>query len=121
MSDSILDSVKKVLGLGTDYDVFDGEVMLHINSVLSTLNQLGIGPEEGFYIDDRETTWGNYLGNDSNLNSVKSYLSLSVRLLFDPPQNSNITSAIKEQIKEFEWRINAYREDSKWKSPTTPT
>ena len=118
MSTSILDSVKKVLGLGTDYDVFDEEVILHINSVLATLTQLGVGPEEGFYITDRETTWENYLGNDPNFNSVKSYLSLSVRLIFDPPQNSNITSAMKEQIKEFEWRINTYREIELWNSPT---
>jgi len=118
VSTSILDSVKKVLGLGTDYDVFDEEVILHINSVLATLTQLGVGPEEGFYITDRATTWENYLGNDPNFNSVKSYLSLSVRLIFDPPQNSNITSAMKEQIKEFEWRINTHRENELWNSPT---
>lgn len=121
MNQSILDSVKKVLGLGLDYDVFDEEVLLHINSVLATLNQLGIGPDSGFYVEDRTATWQDFLGDDPNLNGVKSYLALSVRLLFDPPQNSNITSAIKEQIKEFEWRANVYREDKQWSTHTKTT
>lgn len=113
MNTSILDSIKKVLGLSPDYEVFDEDVILHINSVLATLNQLGVGPEYGFRIDGKDETWYDFMGDDPNLSSVKSYIYLKVRLLFDPPQNSNITNAMNEQLKEFEWRINVYRENDR--------
>lgn len=108
---SILDSTKKVLGLDSEYTAFDQDVMMHINSVFSTLCQLGIGPDDGFMIEDETPTWADYLGGDKNLNSVKSYVYLKVRLLFDPPNTSFAIAAMEKQIEELEWRINVHREE----------
>lgn len=117
MSDSILESTKKVLNLSTDYDVFDQDVIMHINSALGTLNQLGIGPSQGFMIENDNATWTAFLEGDLRLNSVKTYVYLRVRLLFDPPGTSFAIAAIQDQIKELEWRLNAQRESDKWVSP----
>lgn len=117
MTNSILDSTKKVLGLSFDYDVFDLDLMMHINSVFSTLNQLGIGPVGGFMIEDATTTWDAFLSDDSRLNSVKTYIYLRVRMLFDPPQTAYLVTALKEQIQELEWRLNVYREGTAWVDP----
>lgn len=110
MSESILNSTKKMLGIDADYDAFDMDVILHINSALSTLNQLGLGPEEGFMIEDETAEWGDLLEDDMRLNSVKSLIYLKVRLVFDPPSTSFVLEAMKEQINELEWRLNVYRE-----------
>lgn len=110
-STSILDSTKKTLGLSPDYDVFDPDIIIHINTVFSFLNQIGVGPSEGFMIEDATTTWDQFI-TDSRLNSIKSYIYLRVKLLFDPPATSFVLSAMKEQIQELEWRINVYRESS---------
>lgn len=107
---SILDSTKKALGLGADYDVFDSDIVMHINSVFFTLNQLGLGPAEGFSISGPDETWSAFLGNDPRLNAVKSYVFLRLRLLFDPPNTSFGIEAIKEQVKEYEWRLNVHAE-----------
>lgn len=119
MSDSILNSTKKLLGLAEDYDVFDIDVTMHINSALSTLNQLGIGPAQGFSIEDESTTWAAFLGGDARLNDVKSYVYLRVRLLFDPPGTSFAIASFQEQVNELAWRINAQREDEQWTPPAT--
>jgi hypothetical protein len=116
---SILDSVKKSLNLADDYTAFDQDIIMHINSVFSTLNQLGVGPVEGFMIEDKTTTWDAFLGSDPRLNHIKSYVYLRVRLLFDPPTTGFTTEAMKEQIKELEWRINVQREDTEWTDPVT--
>lgn len=121
MDQSILDSVKKVLGLSSDYDVFDEEILIHINSSLATLNQLGVGPEGGYTVTDRNATWGDILEDDKNYNNVKTYVSLDVKLAFDPPQNSNITNSIKERLTELTWRINVHRENKTWESTMTTT
>lgn len=113
MSDSILDDVKKALNLAADYDVFDQDITMHINSVFSTINQLGVGPAQGFMIESSATTWAAFLGDDARFNNIKTYIYLRVRLLFDPPGNSFAVTAMKEQILELEWRINAQREDDK--------
>lgn len=110
MSENILESTKKILGIASDYDAFDLDVMTHINSALSTLNQLGLGPEEGFMIQDGEEEWGDLLEDDMRLNSIKTYIYLKVRILFDPPSTSFVLTAMQEQIKELEWRLNVYRE-----------
>jgi len=102
---SILDSVKALLGI-VDDNSFDAELILHINSVFSILTQLGIGPPEGFYITNSSDTWNKFLGNAIDLELVKSYVYLRVRLLFDPPQNSFLVESIKKQCEEFEWRAN---------------
>ncbi|QGJ89059.1 hypothetical protein PBI_UNTOUCHABLE_14 [Gordonia phage Untouchable] len=110
MSESILNSTKKMLGIDADYDAFDMDVILHINGALSTLNQLGLGPEEGFMIEDETAEWGDLLEDDMRLNSVKSLIYLKVRLVFDPPSTSFALTAMQEQIKELEWRLSVYRE-----------
>lgn len=113
MVDSILDSTKKVLGLPPEYDVFDADILMHINSAFSTLNQLGIGPDEGFMVEDNEATWSTFLGDDKRFNAVKTYVYLRVRLLFDPPGTAYLVSAMQDQIREHEWRLNVQREDLK--------
>ncbi|QPL14660.1 hypothetical protein SEA_SCHWARTZ33_15 [Gordonia phage Schwartz33] len=110
MSESILTSTKKILGIAEDYDAFDMDIIMHINSALSTLNQLGLGPEEGFMILDDSEEWGDLLEDDMRLNSIKTYVYLKVRIIFDPPSTSFVLTAMQEQIKELEWRLNAYRE-----------
>lgn len=117
MEPSILKSVKKVLGLEADYTAFDLDVLMHINSVFTILQQLGIGPDAGFAIEDDTATWDTFLGDDPKLNSVKSYIWLRVRMLFDPPQTSFHIQAVQEQIKELEWRLNVQRESTQWVNP----
>lgn len=118
MAGSILDDVKKVLGLDPTYTAFDPDIILHINTVFTVLNQIGIGPVGGFTIIDNTETWDAYLGSDLNLSSVKTYISLKVRLVFD---SANLTgpvlSAMKEQIQELEWRLNVKREGESWTDP----
>ena len=114
---SILDSVKKNLGLAEDYEAFDADVILYINSVLSTLNQLGVGPEEGFQIEDRTATWSAVIGTSPKWNFVKSWLYLKVRLLFDPPTTSYLITALNDQARELEWRISEHREELFWVPP----
>jgi hypothetical protein len=114
---SILTSVKKILGIAEPYLAFDPDIIIHINSVFSTLQQLGIGPTEGFAIEDSEATWDEFLGTDLRLNNVKSYMYMRVRMMFDPPTTSYLIDAMKEQIRELEWRINAYREEEGWIDP----
>lgn len=110
MDESILNSVKKILGIAPDYDAFDTDIIIHINSVFATLHQMGLGPDEGFMIEDETTEWGDFLLDDMRLNLVKTYIYLRVRVLFDPPTTGFTLTAIQEQIKEFEWRLNVYRE-----------
>ena len=104
--DSILTSVKKMLGIPEDYEQFDMDIIMHINSVLMILTQLGVGPEEGFAIADKTDEWDDFIGDNVLLELVKSYVYLKVRLIFDPPQSSSVIEAMNRQISEFEWRIN---------------
>lgn len=117
MSDSILTSTKKILGIEETYTAFDPDVLTHINSVFSTLHQLGIGPVEGFVIEDDEAVWADFIGNDMRLSAVKTYVYLRVRLLFDPPSTPYHITAISEEIKELEWRLNVTREEESWIDP----
>ena len=106
VTDSILLSIKTLLGPGASDEHFDPDIIMHINSVLTILNQIGVGPEEGFLITGASETWSDYIKNDpKKFSLVKSYVYLKVRLLFDPPQSSAVISSINEQIKEFEWRL----------------
>ena len=104
--DSILTSVKKMLGIPEDYEQFDMDIIMHINSVLMILTQLGVGPEEGFTIANKSDKWSDFIGEGKLVELVKSYVYLKVRLIFDPPQSSSIIEAMNRQISEFEWRIN---------------
>lgn len=117
MSDSILTSTKKVCNIGEDYTVFDQDFIMYINTVLSTLNQLGIGPVDGFVIENDTQTWTDFLGADKRMNQAKTYVHLRVRMLFDPPTTSYHIQAIQEQIKELEWRLNVVREGDAWVDP----
>lgn len=102
---SILDSTKKILGLTVDYDVFDLDVIAHINTALTTLTEIGVGPEGGFFITNQDETWEELIGTDARLNSVRSYVYLRVRLLFDPPTSSFAIASMEKQIQEMEWRL----------------
>jgi hypothetical protein len=115
---SILTSTKKILGVEASDVDFDVEILTHINSVFSTLNQLGIGPEQGFMIEDATPTWDAFLGTDPRLNSVKTYMYLRVRMLFDPPQTSYLIDALNKQREELEWRLNVYCESTAWTDPS---
>lgn len=108
MDGSILTTTKKALGIDENYTAFDVDIIMHINSVIGTLTQLGVGPAIGFVIEDKIPMWSDFLGIDSNLNPVKTYVCLRVRMLFDPPTTSYHLQAINDQIREFEWRLNVY-------------
>jgi hypothetical protein len=104
MDDSILESIKKLLGNEGDTH-FDTDIRMHINSALMILAQLGIGTT-GFLITGKDELWSDFLADKKDLEAVKSYVYLKVRLLFDPPTVSAVIEAMERQIKEFEWRLN---------------
>lgn len=110
--DSILTSIKKMLGIQEDYEHFDTDLVLHINSVLMTVTQIGVGPAEGFAIQDKTAVWADLTNDEKKLNSVKSFVYLKVKLLFDPPANSAAMQSLKELASEFEWRLNVAAESA---------
>jgi len=110
MESSILTSIKKLLGIEEEYEHFDSDVIMYINSAFMNLNQLGIGSEEGFKIEDAEAIWEDFISERGDLEGVKSYVFLKTRLIFDPPQMGYLVEAIKDQIKELEWRLNVQAE-----------
>lgn len=110
MEESILKSTKKILGLEDEYTPFDLDIITHINAAFSLLNQLGVGQEEGFYIEDSTAEWSEFLVPQNQLHLVKTYIYLKVRVLFDPPGTSFLLEAANNQIKEYEWRLNVFRE-----------
>lgn len=106
MDNSILNSIKNNAGVNSDDSVFDGEIILHTNSAFMKLRQLGVGPETPFSIEDDGPEWTDFTEDESILPMVKSYVTLYVRLLFDPPTSSALETAMKEQLSEYEWRLN---------------
>jgi hypothetical protein len=104
--DSILTSIKKLLGIAEEYEHFDPDIVMYINSAFSVLTQLGVGPEDGFRIEDSSTDWSEFLCDNYRLEFVKTYVYLKVKLGFDPPLSSAAIEAINRQISELEWRIN---------------
>ncbi len=104
--ESILNSVKKLLGIAEEYTQFDTDLVIDINSVFSILTQLGVGPQDGFSISDESTVWGDFLQDKTLLEFVKTYMYLKVKLLFDPPLSSAVMNSITQLISELEWRIN---------------
>lgn len=111
--ESILNSIKKMLGIASDYTHFDSDIIMHINSVFMTLNQLGIGPEQPVQITNEMESWNKLLGDIKNLEAVKTYVYLKVKMIFDPPPNSFVLDAMKRQAEEFEWRLNLNAESNK--------
>lgn len=109
--DSILTSIKKLLGIAEADTSFDTDLIIHINSVFVILRQLGVGPKNGFFIEDDSATWSDYLNDVAKLNTVKSYIYMKVRLMFDPPTGTQIMDAMTRNISELEWRINATAEE----------
>jgi len=117
MAGSILNDTKKILGFEQDDTGFDLDILTHINSAFDTLEQLGIGPAGGFSIEDATPTWDDFIASDPRYNSIKTYVYLKVRLLFDPPTTSFHLQAMQDQIRQYEWRLNVKREDTAWVSP----
>lgn len=112
MIDSILTSIKKLLGIAEEYEHFDADLIIHINSVFMTLSQLGVGPSSGFKIVDKSSTWDEFTEDKQDLEAVKSYVYLKVKLLFDPPLSSAVMEAMNRAISELEWRLNVSAETS---------
>lgn len=106
MDSSILTSIKKLLGIAEEDTSFDQDIIMHINTVFAILAQLGVGPANGFSIEDDGAVWSDYLGNSTNLELVKSYIYMKVRSMFDPPTSSILADAMNKNISELEWRIN---------------
>jgi hypothetical protein len=114
--DSILTSIKKLLGITEEYVNFDPDITMHINTVFLSLKQLGVGPSEGFRIEDKTAKWEDFIKVEDDpekvalLSAVKSYIHLKVKLLFDPPLSSAVMEAVKQSINELEWRLNVEAE-----------
>ena len=103
---SILTSIKKLLGIDESYEAFDKDIIMHINSVFSILNQLGVGPEGGFSISDKDSVWIDFIQDATDLEMVRSYVYLKVRLMFDPPSAAALIDSMNQMINEYEWRLN---------------
>ena len=104
--DSILTSIKKLLGITEEYEHFDRDIIMHINSAFMILNQLGVGPEKCFRITGKEEIWDDFILERIDIESVKTYVYLKVKLLFDPPLTSSVKESMNRMISEFEWRLN---------------
>lgn len=110
MDDSILETLKQTLGISKDDDSFDTDLVAHINAALMVLADLGVGPSNGLIITGPQETWAMLAGNREDLEMVKSYLTLKVKLLFDPPSSSFVLESYKNLIAEWEWRLNVRAE-----------
>lgn len=111
-ADSILDSVKKMLGVDLVDDSFDMELIIFINDVFSKLNQIAVGPTTTYVIDDRLDKWTDFLLDRTDLNMVKTYMYLQVRITFDPPTNPSLLENMMKRIQEYEWRLNVQAEQA---------
>lgn len=111
--DSILTSIKKMLGIEGEYEHFDPDILMHINSAFSILTQLGVGPDNGFMIVDKNATWNEFIKDEAQLNLVKSYMFIKVKLLFDPPMSTAVLECYKAQVSEYESRLNVAAENAK--------
>ena len=112
MDESILTSIKKLLGITEDYDYFDQDIIMHINAAFMVLTQLGVGPSEGFLITDDTDTWSDFIDDATNFVSIQSYVYMKVKLMFDPPQNSFTVDSMTKLVNELEWRLNVAADNS---------
>ena len=103
--DSILTSIKKMLGITEEYEHFDADLIMCINSVFMILTQMGVGPSEGFRIEDKTSDWDEFVVPEDNLESVKTYMFMKVKLMFDPPTSSAVMESTNRMIEELEWRL----------------
>lgn len=103
--DSILNSIKELLGIQEEDKNFDTDIIFHINTAIATLRQMGVGPQEGFSIEDDSVEWTDYIEDLTLLEAIKSYMFMKVKMMFDPPVGS-VGEAYKENIKELEWRLS---------------
>ena len=110
MVDSILTTIKKMLGIESNYTAFDSEIVAYINSALMSLTQLGVGPETGFSIEGSAEVWTDFLGDSKTMEAVKTYIHQKVKLIFDPPTSSFVVDAINRNLLELEWRLCFRRE-----------
>lgn len=110
--ESILTSIKKLLGITEEYNQFDPDIIMHINSVFMILTQLGVGPAEGFSIEDDTAVWTDFIQDVKKLESVKTYIYLKVKLVFDPPLSSSVIESMNRLINELEWRLNVAAEST---------
>ncbi len=107
MEESILQTIKRMIGPSILSNEFDTDLVVHINSVLFDLNELGVGPEEGFVITGETETWGDFLGAETTkLEAIKTFIFMKVKMIFDPPTVGGVINAYEKLIKEYEWRIN---------------
>lgn len=113
-SASILDSIKKLIGLDIDYGPFDRDLIMHINSAFMVLAQIGLGPSRPFHITGSEETWSDFMSDVGDYLSVIDYVYLRCRLIFDPPTSSFVLTSLQEQQKELEWRLNVMAETPVW-------
>lgn len=121
MADSILDTTKKAIGISETNTDFDLDIIMHINSALGILNQLGIGTDEAFAIEDDAATWDDFYSGDKRYNSIRQYVFLKTRIFFDPPVGSyHLIDSMQRQITELEWRLSVVREGDSWVEPTPP-
>lgn len=121
--ESILQSVKSILGIPPQYEHFDQQILFCLNSVFAILPQLGVGPHEGFIVENDQATWGDLIGEDEFSNRylyVKTYVGLRVRLLFDPPSSSGAIDAMERQMRELEWRITVTKDPSEIREEVIP-
>lgn len=118
MEQSILKSTKKILNVDPEDDAFDLDILTHINSAFSHLHELGIGPNEGFVIEDDTAEWDDFLEEPLNVvSAAKTNLYLKVRLMFDPPATAHVLTAFQQQLEESDARLSIMRESSDWKAP----
>lgn len=106
MEDSILMTIRKLVCGNANADHFDTDLLVHINTCFSILNQLGVGPENGFVVTDETQSWSSYIADNRVLNMVKTYVTLKIKVVFDPPLTSSVLEAMNKQISELEWRLN---------------
>lgn len=118
MDESILTTIKALLGLNEDYGAFDGEIIVFINTSLLSLRQIGLSSAEGFSVNDETETWAGLLGDTVDFDAVKSYMYIKVRLLFDPPSSSYVLDAFTKQLAELEFRINVMADPYVASTPT---
>jgi len=122
MEQSILKSTKKMLGVGDDDPTFDLDIMTHINTAISTLTDLGVGPADGYVIDDETDDWDDFLPETDRvkLSQAKTIVYIRVKMLFDPPTSSYLLDAAEKQLRELEWRLSVNREAEAWVDPNPP-